>query len=498
MKGKFPDILNNPTSGETARKLYDDAQEMLDRMIEEKWLTANGVIGFFPANAVGDDIEVYTDDDRTEVLTTLHNLRQQGEHREGVPNRSLGDFVAPEGHRARRPRRRVRGHRRARQPGQDQGVQGGPRRLQRDPAGVAGRPARRGVRRAAAPAGAHRALGPRPRRAARQRGPDRREVRRHPPGPGLPRLPRAHREEHPLGAARRRGDHRHRAHRVDGDVAGRLGERLVLLPPAVAVLRGRPARPRPGRRRTPSARAGPSPRPSAGSPPTSATTPRTERCRLPAAVLWDMDGTLVDTEPYWMECEFALADEVRRPLDARARAGRGRRRPARLRGATCASTWASTARRCRSSRSCSTAWSSRSSRRCRGARARASCSPSCASRDVPCALVTMSWRRFVEPVLPALARGSFDAVVCGDEVDPRQAAPRALPAAPPSCSGSLPATPSPSRTRPPAPPRPRPPAARSWSSRTTCRCPTGDRREFRDSLEGLRARDLADLARPAP
>ncbi len=95
MKGKFPDILNNPASGETARKLYDDAQAMLDRLIEEKWLTANGVIGFFPANAVDDDIEVYRDEERTEVLTTLHNLRQQGEHREGVPNRSLGDFVAP-------------------------------------------------------------------------------------------------------------------------------------------------------------------------------------------------------------------------------------------------------------------------------------------------------------------------------------------------------------------------------------------------------------------
>lgn len=95
MKGRFPDILNNPASGETARKLYDDAQEMLDTLIKEKWLTANGVIGFFPANAVGDDIEVYTDDSRTEVLTTLHNLRQQGLHRDGIPNRSLGDFIAP-------------------------------------------------------------------------------------------------------------------------------------------------------------------------------------------------------------------------------------------------------------------------------------------------------------------------------------------------------------------------------------------------------------------
>ncbi len=95
MKGRFPDILNNPVSGETARKLYDDGQEMLDTLIKEKWLTANGVIGFFPANAVGDDIEVYTDETRTEVLATLHNLRQQGEHRNGIPNRSLGDYIAP-------------------------------------------------------------------------------------------------------------------------------------------------------------------------------------------------------------------------------------------------------------------------------------------------------------------------------------------------------------------------------------------------------------------
>ncbi|CAM3363932.1 methionine synthase [Mycobacterium frederiksbergense] len=95
MKGRFPDILNNPVSGETARKLYDDAQEMLDTLIKEKWLTANGVIGFFPANAVGDDFEVYTDETRTEVLTRLRNLRQQGEHRDGIPNRSLGDFIAP-------------------------------------------------------------------------------------------------------------------------------------------------------------------------------------------------------------------------------------------------------------------------------------------------------------------------------------------------------------------------------------------------------------------
>lgn len=96
MKGRFPDILNNPATGETARKLYDDAQEMLDQLIEGKWIRANGVFGLFPANQVpGDDIELYTDETRSTVLTTLHQLRQQGEGREGSARKSLADFVAP-------------------------------------------------------------------------------------------------------------------------------------------------------------------------------------------------------------------------------------------------------------------------------------------------------------------------------------------------------------------------------------------------------------------
>ncbi len=96
MKGKFPDILNNPTSGEAARRLWDDGQKLMDQLIEEKWLTANGVIGLFPANMVADDdIEIYSDDRRDTVLTTMRNLRQQTEHRQGIPHRSLADFVAP-------------------------------------------------------------------------------------------------------------------------------------------------------------------------------------------------------------------------------------------------------------------------------------------------------------------------------------------------------------------------------------------------------------------
>jgi 5-methyltetrahydrofolate--homocysteine methyltransferase len=95
MKGRFPDILSNPASGEAARRLFDDAQEMLDRIIEEEWLTAAAAFGIFPAASVGDDILVYEDETRRTVLHTLHTLRQQGGHREGVANKANADYVAP-------------------------------------------------------------------------------------------------------------------------------------------------------------------------------------------------------------------------------------------------------------------------------------------------------------------------------------------------------------------------------------------------------------------
>jgi 5-methyltetrahydrofolate--homocysteine methyltransferase len=96
LKGRYPDLLNNPASGEAARKLFADANAMLDQIIAENWIRASGVIGLFPANQVDDDdIEIYTDDHRREVRARLYNLRQQSEHRAGVPHRSLGDYVAP-------------------------------------------------------------------------------------------------------------------------------------------------------------------------------------------------------------------------------------------------------------------------------------------------------------------------------------------------------------------------------------------------------------------
>ncbi len=95
IKGRYPDVLNNAATAEEARKLFADANAMLDRIEREHWITARGVVGIFPANGVGDDIEVYADEARTTVLTTLHGLRQQGQHRDGVTNKCLSDFVAP-------------------------------------------------------------------------------------------------------------------------------------------------------------------------------------------------------------------------------------------------------------------------------------------------------------------------------------------------------------------------------------------------------------------
>ncbi|MDZ7716889.1 MAG: methionine synthase [Balneolaceae bacterium] len=95
MKGKFPDVLDDPKYGKEARKLYEDANQLLDKIVKEKLLRANAVMGLYPANSVGDDIEIYTDESREEILTVFHTLRQQAEKRKGQPNKALADFVAP-------------------------------------------------------------------------------------------------------------------------------------------------------------------------------------------------------------------------------------------------------------------------------------------------------------------------------------------------------------------------------------------------------------------
>ncbi len=95
LKGKFPRIFDDAEVGAEAKKLYDDANAMLDRIIEEGWLEAHGIYGLWLASSIGDDVEIYADESRAEVRAVLHHLRQQSKKRPGQPNRALADFVAP-------------------------------------------------------------------------------------------------------------------------------------------------------------------------------------------------------------------------------------------------------------------------------------------------------------------------------------------------------------------------------------------------------------------
>ncbi|MFN3657409.1 MAG: methionine synthase [Pseudolabrys sp.] len=95
LAGRFPAILDDPKVGEAARSLYADARAMLDKIVQEGWFKAGAVVGFWPANAVGDDIVVYADETRERPVAMLHTLRQQLSKREGRANAALADFVAP-------------------------------------------------------------------------------------------------------------------------------------------------------------------------------------------------------------------------------------------------------------------------------------------------------------------------------------------------------------------------------------------------------------------
>ncbi len=95
LSGKYPKILQDDIVGVEATNLFNDAQHMLKQIVDEKWLTARAVIGFFPANSVGDDIELYADDGRAAVKAVLHHLRQQMAKPSDRPNSCISDFVAP-------------------------------------------------------------------------------------------------------------------------------------------------------------------------------------------------------------------------------------------------------------------------------------------------------------------------------------------------------------------------------------------------------------------
>ncbi|MCZ4255214.1 methionine synthase [Sulfitobacter sp. G21635-S1] len=97
LKGVYPKILEDEKQGEAARALFADARQMLKRIIDEKWFGPRAVVGFWPANARGDDIQLFTDSSRSGDLARLHTLRQQHAKRPGRPNVALADFVAPDG-----------------------------------------------------------------------------------------------------------------------------------------------------------------------------------------------------------------------------------------------------------------------------------------------------------------------------------------------------------------------------------------------------------------
>ena len=97
LTGRYPDILQDEIVGEAARSLHADALQLLDRIVKEKLFRASGVIGLWPANADGDDVVLFTDEDRTHELARLHTLRQQMPKGEGKANAALSDFVAPIG-----------------------------------------------------------------------------------------------------------------------------------------------------------------------------------------------------------------------------------------------------------------------------------------------------------------------------------------------------------------------------------------------------------------
>ncbi len=97
LAGPYPAILTDPVVGVEAKKVFGDAQAMLKKMVNEQWLQANAVLGFYPANALGDDVVIWRDEKRKEPLMVWHGLRQQTKKPNGRPNRCLSDFVAPMG-----------------------------------------------------------------------------------------------------------------------------------------------------------------------------------------------------------------------------------------------------------------------------------------------------------------------------------------------------------------------------------------------------------------
>ena len=247
MKGRFPAILDSETQGAAARSLYEDAQAMLHQIVAERWFTPRAIVGFWPANAVGDDIRLFTGESRTETLDTFFTLRQQLSRREDKNNLALADFVAPH------------------DSGKGDYIGGFVVTAGMEEDRVAARFERANddygsimvkalADRIAEAFAEH--MHERVRREFWAYAPDesadatracRRTLSRHPSGGGLPRPARSQREGDALQAARRRAAHRRQTHGEFCHVAGRVGVGPLPLASRRALLRRRQGRARPGR-----------------------------------------------------------------------------------------------------------------------------------------------------------------------------------------------------------------------------------------------------------
>ncbi len=240
LAGSHPKILNDPKVGEAARTVFNDGQHMLERILSEEWLQAKAVAGFWAANAVGDDIRLFSDRTRTDAAATIHTLRQQAIVGAGRLRRSsrIG---------SQRPPRCFRCDHWKRSRSSGGPVRSGARRLLVHHAQGFGRPAGRGVRRISPPSGSDRTVGLSAHRV-HQRGADQGALPGHSPGPGVSGLPRSQREEDHLQPAGSTGTDRRVTDRVVRHDPGGFSQRPVLRPPGKSLLRCPTSRRRPDRR----------------------------------------------------------------------------------------------------------------------------------------------------------------------------------------------------------------------------------------------------------
>ncbi len=243
LKGIYPRIFEHPEYGAQAKQIYTEANALLDKIIAEKLITARGVYGFFPANAVGDDVELYTDNTRTKVQQRFHFLRQQANREGSEPCRSLVDFIAPK-------ETGLQDHIGAfavtsgiclkelcddfRAKNDDYNAimaEAIADRLAEAFAECLHKKVREewGYGRTGRP---------------EQRRSHRRKVSRHKAGRRLPSLPGSHREGPPLESARCAEEHRHADHGVLRDVARLKRKRPLLRPPGIPLLQPGQDRPR--------------------------------------------------------------------------------------------------------------------------------------------------------------------------------------------------------------------------------------------------------------